>query len=214
VYIYTDGAVGEGVAVEAGPGADVNWVTGGGGTAPVQAAAPVDAGPTPLSAAGLRYLELGDTAFSDMRFADAVHFYARAVEFDPGRGMLHLVLADALFATGDYHYGAHQIRKAIELEPSLVDVPVDKHQFYTDPTEFDRQLAVLELYVKDHPDDVDARLVLALNNLFGGRPLAALELLKQGPAARAGDVATERIRAAAEQAQWGENQPVEASWTQ
>jgi tetratricopeptide (TPR) repeat protein len=162
--------------------------------------------------ASLRYLELGDAAFSDQRFADAVHFYSRAVEFEPERGMLRLVLADALFATGDYHSCAHEIRRALELEPSLVAAPVDKHQFYADPVEFDRQLATLELYVKERPDDVDARLVLGLNLLFGGRPLAAKELLESGPQPRTGDQAGELIRAAADQARWGDNPPAEAAW--
>jgi hypothetical protein len=36
---------------------------------------------------------------------------------------------------------------------------------------------VLEQYLLTHPTDSDARLVLALNYLFGGRPAAAVDLL-------------------------------------
>jgi tetratricopeptide (TPR) repeat protein len=143
-----------------------------------------------------------------------VHFYSRSIEFEPKRGMLHLVLADALFATGDYHYCAHTIRRALELEPSLVAAPVDKHLFYTVPAEFDQQLAVLELFLADNPTNVDAKLVLGLNYLFGNRPQAAVELLSKGPNASAAfsDNAAELIKQSAEIHQWGDNPPSDAIW--
>ena len=138
--------------------------------------------PTTQSAsrAATQNLTQGDAAFREGRFGDAVHFYARAIEFQPDEGVLYLVLSDALFATGDYHYGAYALRKALELDPSLLSDPVDKHGFYSDPKEFDRQLAVLELYLKDRPTDEDARLLLAANYLFGMRPAAAVDLLESG----------------------------------
>jgi tetratricopeptide (TPR) repeat protein len=138
----------------------------------------------PNARASGQYLTLGDQAFRDGRFADAVHFYARAVEYAPDEGILYLVLADGLFATGDYHYGAYALRKAFELDPSLANSNVDKHTFYTDPIEFDRQLATLEEFVLDHPSDSDAQLMLAANYLFGGRPAAAVDLLENPDAAR------------------------------
>ncbi len=123
-------------------------------------------------------LSLGDSAFREGRYGDAVHFYARAIEFQPDEGVLYLVLSDALFATGDYHYGAYALRKALELDPTLLKDPIDKHGFYADPKEFDRQLGVLETYLKDRPTDQDARLLLAANYLFGRRPAAAVDLLE------------------------------------
>ncbi len=130
------------------------------------------------SRAATANLGSGDAAFREGRFGDAVHFYARAIEFQPDEGVLYLVLSDALFATGDYHYGAYALRKALELDPKLLDNIVDKHGFYADPKEFDRQLAVLETYLKDRPTDQDARLLLAANYLFGLRPAAAVDLLE------------------------------------
>ncbi|MCK6448221.1 MAG: hypothetical protein L6Q99_17685 [Planctomycetes bacterium] len=130
------------------------------------------------SSASEEYLVLGDNAFADRRYGDAVHFYAKAVEFSPDDGMLYLILSDALFATGDYHYAAYALRRALELDPTLASLKVDKHDFYKhDRLEFDRQLAVLELYLQDQPSDDDARLVLAANYLFGARPAAAVDLL-------------------------------------
>ena len=133
-----------------------------------------------------------------------MQLYARAIEEAPEVGVLYLVLSDALFATGDYHYAAYTIRRALRLDPSLVEGEVDKHEFYEDPAEFDRQLAVLEQYVLDHNTDGDARLVLATNYLFGQRPAAAVDQL-EGPfsAALQADDAGALILAAARAQQFG-----------
>ncbi|MCP3918247.1 MAG: hypothetical protein GY711_22075 [bacterium] len=146
------------------------------------------------------YLTLGDRAFRDARFGDAVHFYAKAVEFSGDEAILYLILSDALFATGDYHYAAYSLRRALELDPNLATNVVDKHSFYTDGADFDRQLAVLERYLEDHFLDDDARLVLAANYLFGNRPASSVDLLespfsKQVKETAAGTLILESARA-------------------
>ena len=143
-----------------------------------QSAVPVPASGGGVNRAAEYYLSLGDRAFRDGRYADAVHFYAKSVEFAPEEGILYLILSDALFCTGDYHYAAYALRRAFELDPLLATSVVDKRSFYADPAEFDRQVAVLETYLEDHFVDDDARLVLAANYLFGGRPAAAVDLLE------------------------------------
>ena len=85
-----------------------------------------------------------------------------------------------IFGVPEIDNAAYTIRRALRLDPSLVEGEVDKHEFYEDPAEFDRQLAVLEQYVLDHNTDGDARLVLATNYLFGQRPAAAVDQL-EGP---------------------------------
>jgi len=126
------------------------------------------------------HLALGDAAFREGRYSEAVHHYARAVELQPTRGVLHVVLSDALFATGDYHYAAYALRRALELDPALVAqmTEVDKRTFYGNSSDFDRQLGLLEGYLEDHFLDEDARLVLAANYLFSRRPAQAVTLLE------------------------------------
>jgi len=166
--------------------------------APAQpVAAPAPANESPLSIAAQRYLELGDRAFRESRYADAVQFYAKAVEFAPDQGALYLVLADALFAAGDYHYGAYAIRRALELDPLLVESGVDKHGFYPDPALFDAQLERLERFLAENPTDRDARLMLALNYLFGGKPREAVRTIDSAVTAMAEDPAAQRILARA-----------------
>jgi hypothetical protein len=146
-----------------------------------------------LQSAASHHLSLGDEAFRDGRYGDAVHEYAKAVELQPDQGVLHLILSDALFATGDYHYSAYALRRALELDPTLVDSVVDKHSFYSDPTEFDRQLDLLERYLGDHFLDEDARLLLGANYLFGAKPSKAIELLESPSSGSVRESATGKI---------------------
>ncbi len=154
--------------------------------APEEKAAPAPAAPREtspevgqaLTRGAAEYLALGDEAFRQGRYSDAVHHYARTVEYAPDDGVLYLLLADALFATGDYHYAAFALRRAIELEPALLDQVVDKHGFYGDPLEFDKQIALAEQYLNEHFLDEDARLVLAANYLFANRPAQCADLLR------------------------------------
>lgn len=141
------------------------------------APAPNQAQQEELNRVAQHYLTLGDEAFRAGRYNDAASHYSRAVEFSPKLGILHLVLSDALMAVGDYRWAAAELRVALELDPSLALHVVDKHAFYGDPIQFDQQLATLERYLSDHFMDEDARLLLAGNYHFGGRPAAAVDLL-------------------------------------
>ncbi|NOT31737.1 MAG: tetratricopeptide repeat protein [Planctomycetes bacterium] len=160
--------------------------------------APPAAEASPLSIAAQRYLELGDRAFREGRYSDAVQFYAKAVELAPDQGALHLVLSDALFAAGDYHYGAYAVRRALELDPALVESQIDKHAFYPDPKQFDEQLAALDRYLSDHPTDRDARLVLALNYLLSAQAKEAVRVLESA-SPKAEEDAAQRILTRARQ---------------
>ncbi len=160
------------VYVEEAPAADAAPAAG-----PV--GAPSDGTPSDSSRrAAARYLQLGDDAFQLGEYGRAAHYYAKAIEMAPDDGVLYLVLSDALFATGDYHYAAYALRRALELEPELARMQFDKRDLYSDPQDFDDQLAQLELYLDDHFLDEDARLVLVANYLFGGAPTRALDMLE------------------------------------
>ena len=70
------------------------------------------------------------------------------------------------------------LRRAVVIDWDVHHGNGTQEGFYADPDDFDRQLAVLEQYVLDHPTDRDARLVLSLNYLFGNRPLETVKLLE------------------------------------
>ena len=50
---------------------------------------------------------------------------------------------------------------------------MDRREFYVDPQDFEIQLWALQEHLRQHPDDADARLVLAYNLYFTRRPDAA-----------------------------------------
>ncbi|HPF14761.1 MAG: hypothetical protein H6830_00060 [Planctomycetes bacterium] len=148
----------------------------GGGVGPVVVPA--------INRAAEYYLTLGDRAFQSGRYSDAVHHYGKAVEYSPGEGILYLILSDALFATSDYHYGAFALRRALELDPALVEITVNKRSFYGVPSDLDLQMTRARTFVLQNPTDQDALLMLIANELFTAQPERAVALLND-PANRA-----------------------------
>ena len=121
-----------------------------------------------------KYVELGDFYFQASRFDDAAEAYAKARNFLPDDASVHFVLADAVFANGDYHYAAFLIAEAVRLQPDIVTAETDKRAFYGDPAAFEAQLESLQRYCKDKPYDAWAQLLLGYNLRFSDRPTRAL----------------------------------------
>ena len=67
-------------------------------------------------------------------------------------------------------------RRALELDPALLEIEFNKRDFYGDPSDFDRHILLLQSYLNDHILDDDARLLLGANHLFGGDPDATVAL--------------------------------------
>ncbi|MFN3244284.1 MAG: hypothetical protein ACE37K_22455 [Planctomycetota bacterium] len=139
-----------------------------------------------------KYVELGDFYFRAKRYNDAAEAYAKARNYLPEDASVHLVLADAVFANGDYHYAAFLIAEAVRLEPGIVTADTDKRTFYDDRAEFDRQVEALQNYCTEKPYDAWAQLLLGYNLRFSERPARAivsfrrvLELDRDNPTARA-----------------------------
>ena len=115
-----------------------------------------------------RYVKLGDAYFEDGRYLEAADSYLRALAYAPNSPSVYFALADSLFAAGDYHYAAYEIRKGITMDESLAKTKIDKRTFYKDPKEFIKQMERLEKWIAQHPKDSDAWLVLGYNRYFSG----------------------------------------------
>jgi tetratricopeptide (TPR) repeat protein len=154
-------------------------------------ARPPEAASTPTSLAA-QYIALGDFYFKNDRFDAAAEAYAKARTHVPNDASIHFVLADAVFANGDYHYAAFLIAEAIRLDPAMVTADVDKRSFYSDEKLFETQLEALQTHCTKNPYDAWAQLVLGYNLRFSDRPTRSvaafrrvLELDDGNPTARA-----------------------------
>jgi hypothetical protein len=84
------------------------------------------------------------------------------------------VLADAVFAEGDWHYAAFLIAEGLRLDPSLASADTDKRTCYGDPSAFDAQMAALQSYLDKNEYDAQAFLVRGYNLAFSRQSAAAI----------------------------------------
>ena len=126
-----------------------------------------------------RHLTLGDFYFKEGRYSEASESYLRALTYAPEDASLHFVLADSLFAMGDYHYAAFIIKKALRIDPSMAYAEADKRTFYSDAKEFEKHLKTVTEYSKEKPFDAAAQLVLAYNLKFSGQKDRAIAAFKR-----------------------------------
>lgn len=115
-----------------------------------------------------KYTELGDFYFRANRFPDAAEAYGKARGYAPDDAPLHFVLADAAFASGDYHYAAFLIGEGLRIDPSLATANTDKRAFYGEPQTFAAQMRSLDGYLARKPYDAHGHLVRGYNLRFSG----------------------------------------------
>ncbi len=142
-------------------------------------AAPVKAGKASLETLIKRHVTLGDFYFKEGRYSEASESYLRALAYAPEDASIHFVLADALFALGDYHYAAFVIQKALRLDPAMAYAEADKRKFYTDKKEFEKHMATILSYLKEKPFDVAAHLVVGYNHKFSDQKAKAIVSFKR-----------------------------------
>lgn len=143
-----------------------------------------------------KYVALGDFYFREGRFAEAADAYARAKTYAPEDGTVHFALADAVFASGDYHFAAFLIGEGLRLDPSLATADTDKRLLYGDVGLFESQMQTLLRYLEDKPYDAMAHLVLGHNLKFSGRPQEAEKAFRRVLEIDPGNIAAQRFLAA------------------
>ncbi len=134
---------------------------------PARQAAPRDPALERLPASKL--VDLGDEHFAAERFRRAVECYRLAVRKAPADPTAAFALGHGLFALGRYDEAGRTLRRAVRLFPDIVAVAMNRRDFYSDPTVFERQLARLADHVRRNPTDTQARFLLAYNYYFSGR---------------------------------------------
>jgi len=120
-------------------------------------------------------LSLGFQYFAQEQYLQAKRYFEQALAASPRDADAYFAYAQALFALGEYRSAADAVRHGLALDPTWPHATVDVRSPYADPSEFTSQLSRLEAYVASHPDNTDARFLLAYNLYFSGQEAQAAQ---------------------------------------
>jgi len=121
----------------------------------------------------------GTQAFEAGDYETAARLFMRVALQDPDNVDATLAYAVARFATGDYSIAAIAIRRGVRAYPDVVNAPFDIRDRYASPADMDPHLTTLERFVAEHPDSVDALLVLGFVQHFSRNREAAAETFRR-----------------------------------
>lgn len=161
-------------------GGSTEVVVAGGGVVGAARAVEVAPGRDDMSTTlAMKYVELGDFYFKANRFRDAAEAYGKARSYAPDDASIHFVLADAVFADGDYHYAAFLIGEGLRLDPAMASADTDKRTFYAEVKVFEAQMAALDAYLAKTPYDAQGHFVRGYNLRFSGQHTSAMAAFRR-----------------------------------
>ncbi len=136
--------------------------------------------------------------FDDARSAFKRGDYRKALSLDeqavaqvPSDPMLHEFGALCLFASGQYDRAAAVLNALLAVAPGMDWTTMSS--LYGDIDTYTRQLRTLESHVKQQPDDLGARFVLAYHYLVAGHTEDAVDELQHIVKQQPGDVVAKRM---------------------
>lgn len=129
------------------------------------------------TAAAHPYVTQAMTAFYARDYDTARRDFSAAMLVAPGDAAPRVGYGLAYFAVGRYRAAAKSFRRAVTLDPELLQGGVNLDGLYADQATLTEQRAVLEQFLKDNPQDQHAWLTLAYVDMIAGR------LSTAGPAA-------------------------------
>jgi len=118
----------------------------------------------------------GELAFRRGDYVEAIENWKQALAADPHNPVLVMLLGQAYFAAGSYRGAALTTQAAMRaLPPDRWGVVVtNRNELYNDPGAYLAQLQELKTAVRDNPDDLSQRFLLAFQYTYLGYPQAAL----------------------------------------
>lgn len=120
---------------------------------------------------GLAHLRKGD-------YASAVVALTLAAELNQGDPAARIHLAQARIALGHYAEAGREIRRALELQPKLVYIPLQLETQYADTAAFAEHAEQLAAYVAKNAGDADAHYALGFVEFQRGRLDAAYKAFR------------------------------------
>ena len=120
----------------------------------------------------------GNAAFNAGDYHEAARFYVGAVLADDGDAYARLFYGLAQFAQGDIDLAAMALRRALSVEPELIDHPIDLRTLYPEASIFDGHTDRLAYHVGANPEDRNGLFVLGYVRYATAQPELALESLQ------------------------------------
>lgn len=183
VYVETEP---ETVYVEREPDVVVEYPDGSSPSSSYRSAAPSASGTTatppqagpyePVSDVAPSAVQDGAAAFAAGNYDKAQRRFIEAVMADERDGYAKLLYGFAAYATGDYEVAGVTLRRALLTSEVLIDQPLDVRTLYANQSDFETHRQALHAHVVAHPDDRQAKFVLAYLHYATGHPeLAAIQ---------------------------------------
>lgn len=123
-------------------------------------------------------IDYGSSFFKNADYQTAAKLFKKAIDLDQKLPVVHIAYGDSLFALGRFDEATQAILTGLEIYPKYAENPINRREFYNNPSEFDRQLRDLENYVNAHPSNLNARFLLGYNYFFTQAYEKAEEQLK------------------------------------
>jgi tetratricopeptide (TPR) repeat protein len=151
------------------------------------------------------HTDLGLTAFYEGDFEAARREFVRAILADAENAETLMLYGYAHFATGDYLVSALAVRKALRMDPTLIDNPIDIVSLYSSTERFEEHLLRLDAFVMADPDDADARFLAGYIRFAAGMPGAAEEIFEREESLLPNDTLIWMLRTATRRVQQAED---------
>ena len=149
----------------------------------------------------LSYRDLFDRGLDLFRvgsYGQAARAFAAAADKNHEDAAARVHAGQALMAVGMYEEAMRHVRRAFELQPLLMQLPMNLADDYDDRDDYAEHLAALRAHVKAHPQDHDAAILLAYQQFFSSEPQRSSEAMKRiKPLARTDPFAAKLLAAAA-----------------
>jgi len=125
------------------------------------------------------FVRQGEDALKARDYRSAVRAWRHAVVDDPRNGTTVMMLAQALFAAGEYDEAAAAAQQAMRLLPEAKwrEAVSKFREFYTNTQDYSAQLSELEKAVERYPNDPSLRFELGFQYAYSGYPDLALRQL-------------------------------------
>jgi cytochrome c-type biogenesis protein CcmH/NrfG len=142
------------------------------------------------------FAQKGENDFKAGDYKGAVYAWRHAVLDDPHNGVLTLMLAQGLFATGSYNEAAGAVQQALQMLPEdqWGVVVSNFRELYGKAGDYTSQLRALEKEVKQQPDDPAARFLLGYHYGFLGYPQHAVKQLDKALELAPADQLAQKLR--------------------